>query len=152
MKAMVVYDSAYGNTEQIARAIAGGLGRPEEVRLSRAGTIRPQDLEGMEILVVGSPTQAGRPTRPVQVFLDGLAGATLKGVHVAAFDTRMAGRFARIFGYAAGRIGRSLEKSGGQVLAQGEGFFVEGKEGPLRPGELERAERWAEKISAVPAE
>lgn len=44
MKAMVVYDSAYGNTERIAQAMAQALGSPEEVVLVRASQVQPEQL------------------------------------------------------------------------------------------------------------
>jgi len=66
---------------------------------------------------------------------------------VAAFDTRLTSKFVRIFGYAAVRIADSLKRNGGTLIASTEGFFVKGKEGPLKEGELERATRWAKEIA-----
>jgi len=65
---------------------------------------------------------------------------------VAAFDTRLTTRLVGIFGYAAARIANSLKRNGGTLIASPEGFFVKGKEGPLKEGELERAARWAKEI------
>jgi DNA-binding CsgD family transcriptional regulator len=44
-----------------------------------------------------------------------------------------------IFGYAAGKIAGSLKTKGGTLILSPEAFFVKGKEGPLKEGELERA-------------
>jgi flavodoxin len=66
---------------------------------------------------------------------------------VAAFDTRMQMKLARIFGYAAGRIADSLKRKGGNLIGRPEGFFVKGAEGPLKEGEVERAASWAKEIA-----
>ena len=57
MKSLVIYDSQYGNTEQIAKAIATALGPPERVELRHVSEVRPDDITGLSLLVVGSPTQ-----------------------------------------------------------------------------------------------
>ncbi len=58
----------------------------------------------------------------------------------------MTGIIAKLFGYAAGHIADSLKAQGGHIAAPPEGFIVDGKEGPLKQGELERAARWAKAI------
>jgi len=145
MKTLVVYDSMYGNTEQIARAIGSGI--TGDVSVVRVGEAEPQQLEAIDLLVVGSPTQAGRATMPVQTFLSKVAAPAVKGVKVAAFDTRIPAKWVMIFGYAAGRIARSLKNSGGNLIAEPEPFFVNGKEGPLSEGELERASSWGKAVA-----
>jgi hypothetical protein len=65
--------------------------------------------------------------------------AAFENLDVAAFDTRTK---STIFGYAAPKIAKNLEKNGGHLLAPPEGFFV-GKKGPLEEGELTRAAKWA---------
>jgi hypothetical protein len=67
----------------------------------------------------------------------------LQGVAVAAFDTRIPAKWVRIFGFAAPKIARRLEKLGGTLVGSAEGFFVGDTEGPLVEGELERAAGWA---------
>ena len=144
MKALIVYDSVYGNTEKIARAITLGLSEKGDARLARAGK-ENTDIQGIDILVVGSPTQGGRPTPPVQEFLKAIPSNGLQNVKVASFDTRMrkggSGAFAKLFGYATGRIESELKKRGGTVIAS-EGFGVTGREGPLEEGETDRARKW----------
>ncbi|MBU7014694.1 MAG: flavodoxin family protein [Theionarchaea archaeon] len=148
----MVYDSCYGNTEKIAtsmgEAIAGGT------RVVRAAEAHPSDLKSIDILIVGSPTQGFRATKPVQEFINSISEGALKGITVAAFDTRMPAddvgkglRFImKVGGYAAPRIADELKKKGGTLAGLPEGFFVKGKEGPLKEGELERAATWAESI------
>jgi flavodoxin I len=146
MKALVVYDSVYGNTEKIARAMAEAITPSSEVKVLRAGEANPSELESIDLLIAGSPTHGGRPTPPVQDFLNKIAPQSLRGIKVAAFDTRATSKFAKIFGNAAGRIARNLERKGGNLVVSPEGFFVTGTRGPLKEGELERAAAWAKGI------
>lgn len=146
MKALVIYDSVYGNTEKIARAIGEAIAPSGEVKVLRAGEANPSELASVDLLVVGSPTHAGRPAAGVQHFLGKVPAASLKGINVAAFDTRISKKIVGIFGYAAGRIAGNLKKKGGTLIAPPEGFFVTGGEGPLTEGELERAAAWAKRL------
>lgn len=145
MNALVVYDSQYGNTEKIARAVGSALG--PDARVMRAGGVDPADLESVDLLVVGSPTHGGRPTEAIQGLLGRLEGSLPAGMRVAAFDTRLAAKWVRIFGYAAPKIAGALENAEGTLVAPGEGFVVKGREGPLKDGELERAASWARELA-----
>jgi flavodoxin len=144
MKTLIVYDSLWGNTEKIAQAIGDALAGEAEVL--RAADVDPSAVEALDLLIVGSPTHGGRPTEAIQDLLGRLEGTLLGGTSVAAFDTRLPARWVAIFGYAAGRIARKLESGGATLIVPPEGFVVEGKEGPLREGELERAADWAREL------
>jgi flavodoxin len=144
MKALVLYDSLYGNTEKIAKAIGGAI--TGEVKVLPVAQANPDGLKSLDLLIIGSPTQGGRATKVMQAFLDIIHDTSLKGIKVAAFDTRYISKFARIFGYAAGRIAGSLKARGGTLVAPPEGFFVTGVKGPLKEGELERADGWVKGI------
>ena len=146
MKAMVAYDSAYGNTEQIARAIGDALGPQEDVETLRVGEVTPERLTGVS---TGATTH----------LLKSIPKDGLKGVKVAAFDTRFTEAeiekvkilafIVRIFGYAAEPIADRLKKKGGELAVPPEAFYVSGTEGPLLEGELERAGEWAKQIVAT---
>ena len=86
MKMLVVYDSVHGNTEAIARAIAGAAPRGAAPAV-RAGDVKPADLKGLDLLAVGSPTLGGRPTSGIRKVHDGIPSGSLAKVRVAAFDT-----------------------------------------------------------------
>ena len=145
MKALIVYDSVYGNTEKIAKAIAGAISG--EAKALRVGEVNPSDLGKIDLLMVGSPTRAWRPTPAVQAFLNKMPENSLKNTNVAAFDTRGTSFVAKLFGNAASRIAGSLKSKGGTLVAQPEGFVVKGTEGPLAEGELEHAAGWAKGIA-----
>lgn len=158
MKALVVYDSVFGNTEKVAQAMGGALGSEGEVQTLRVGDVKPEHLEGLDLLIVGSPTRAFSPTGATRKFLKGIPRGSLKGVAVAAFDTRATPEaveavrilksLVRVFGYAAKPIADLLEKKGGKLAIPPEGFYVGDTEGPLLEGELERAADWARQAAA----
>jgi flavodoxin len=155
MKTLIVYDSVFGNTEQIAQAIGNSLSFKENVETLRVSEVKPEQLIGLELLIVGSPTRVFKPTKAIMYFLNKIPLNGLKGVKVAAFDTRIStadvnSRFlnivVKLFGYAAKPITYKLEKKGGSLIIPPEGFFVKDSEGPLKDGELERAVDWAKLI------
>lgn len=158
MKAIVIYDSQFGNTEKIALTIRDALSDTAETRLMRASSVAPRDLMAADLLVVGSPTQRFHATEPVDRFLK---GASLHGIRAAAFDTRfdmndvdsrtlrLAVKVAGDSAYAAPRIATVLEKAGATMVAAPEGFIVTDTEGPLREGELARAAEWARGLLAA---
>ena len=156
MNAFVIYDSVFGNTEKIAQAIGGALARDNDVQILPVGEVKAAYEQGLELLVVGSPTRSFRPTEAVTKFLNGMPKNILKDIRIAAFDTRIAletidSSVLRFIvdkgGYAAKTIAKELEKKGGYLLVPPEGFLVTGEQGPLKEGELERAEKWGEKLS-----
>jgi flavodoxin I len=145
MKTLIIYGSVYGNTEKIAKAIAGAI--EDDVKTQKVGEVNPTDLKSYDLVIIGAPTQGGRPAEPFQSFLAGLPADAFQGVKFASFDTRLSTKWVGVFGYAAGRIAEILKKNGGNMTANPEGFFVKGREGPLKDGEIERAAAWAKEIS-----
>lgn len=147
MKTLVIYDSVFGNTEKIAKAIGEGSG----AKVVQVNAVKPEDMAGVELLLVGSPTRGFRPTDGMKKFLKDLSSRSLKGVGVGGFDTRMdvdevdnkvLTFMEKIFGYAAEPIAKTLVQKGGRQVIPPAGFIVKASEGPLRDGELERAREW----------
>jgi len=158
MKTLVVYDSFFGNTEKIAQAMGDALKSQVEVQTLRVGEVKPDHLTGLSLLIVGSPTRAFSASPATKAWLKALAPNSLRGIKVAAFDTRADMKdvnsrtltaFVKLFGYAAEPIAASLTKRGGTLVVPAAGFFIEDKEGPLKAGELERATAWAQQIMAT---
>lgn len=141
LKTLIVYDSVHGNTESIAKAIGDAIAG--EVEVLRVGQVSASELETLDLLIVGSPTHGGKATEAIQDFLEGAPLSTLEGASVAAFDTRFDKDFPS---YAAPRIADTLKEKGGTLIGSPEGFIVEGMEGPLKEGEIERAAGWAKEI------
>jgi flavodoxin len=153
MKAFIIYDSTYGNTEKIAHAIGQGL--TGEIKLMRVGEAKPSQLKTCDLLILGSPVHGGRATPELDAFIKQIPDNSLDGISVAAFDTRFEAEqqgvglriLMSVIRYAAPRLAKALVKKGGVLVAEPEGFIVENKEGPLRQGELERATKWATQLS-----
>jgi flavodoxin len=165
MRALIIYESMYGNTRQVAEAVADALrDRDDDVAVASAHEAAPA-LDGVELLVVGGPThmhglatslsrkmaakaaeEDGTPLEPdataehgLRTWLRGLPRAA--SVPAAAFDTR-GDAAAALTGSAARGIARRLSHRGFDVVGS-ESFLVADSEGPLEEGELERARTWA---------
>jgi len=154
MSVLIVYDSFFGNTAEVAQAMGAALtAAGEQVTTQGVGDVTPAHLPDLDLLVVGSPTRAFKPTKAIHRFLKQIPEQVLKGTRVAAFDTRISltdvnsrllNFLVKLFGYAAEPIAGKLQKKGGRLVLQPEGFIVKGTEGPLKQGELKRAAAWAE--------
>ena len=156
MDALIVYDSVFGNTEKVAQAMGDALSSKMDAAVRKVDEVDPQQTVGVQMLIVGSPTRAFSPTPATKNFLKSIPKNGLEGVKVAAFDTRVSieevdsavlNVLVKIFGYAAKPIASRLAKRSGTLTLPPEGFIVEGTEGPLKTGELERAASWAEKAA-----
>jgi flavodoxin len=153
MKSLVVYDSQYGNTQLIAQAIADQLANYGTAYALHVDEVQLGDLRGINLLIVGSPTQQFTATAPIKRWLKLLPEHIHQGVRAAAFDTRFTQEkideiriltfFVGLFGYGAEPIAKKLVKAGAELVTEPEGFYVTDTEGPLLPGELERAAAWA---------
>jgi flavodoxin I len=146
MKALIIYDSLYGNTEQIAKAIGTALG--DESKVVKAAETKAADIAPYSLIFIGSPTQGGRQTPAVRTLLDNITPEMLKDKRFAAFDTRAKSFFVKLFGWASNRIEADIKGKGGNVTAQPQGFFVKATKGPLVEGEPERAATWAKSVAA----
>jgi hypothetical protein len=167
MKALIVYESMYGNTQAVADAVAAGLvpGAAVEIRPVHAAGTPPADLD---LLVVVGPTH-----------MDGLATAMSRsmaasaakedagklapggteqpglrewlrdldaphGARAVAYDTRGDAR-AAVTGSASRGSARRLRRRGLDVVDRNS-FLVADAEGPLEDGELDRARAWGEAL------
>jgi len=157
MNAVIVYESLWGNTAAVARAVAEGMGPGARAVTTDEAT--PAVVAAADTLVVGAPviafglasekTRDGikDPANPpdtahpslkswLEALPDGHASA-------AAFETRL---WWSPRG-ATGPIERGLKGAGYNVVAKSERFVVEGKYGPLREGELDRARAWGRSLA-----
>jgi hypothetical protein len=161
VKAIVVYESLWGNTAAIARAIAEGIG-PDARALSTAEAVGAQ-LEGADLIVGGAPllgfslpteamrdsirTSAEKPPAPADLSAPSmrswLAALPHGAGRSAAFETRIWWSP----GSAAKKIAGELEAAGYGACAKPEKFVVTGKWGPLKDGELERAREWGAQLA-----
>jgi flavodoxin len=138
MSTLVVYQSTYGNTKLIAGAVAEGCG--PGTALVSVDELTKEKLNGVDRIVVGSPTIAWRYAPGFQKVFAVFAEVPMAGVKAAAFDTGFDKWYA---GNAAGQIAKKLDQLGCQLVGKPTRFIVLGKEGPLKSGEIERAKAWA---------
>lgn len=141
MKALVIYDSNFGNTKKIAESIAEKLGKG--VKVLHVSDFSKKELEGTELLVVGSPVNGWRPTERINNFLASFSKVQLEGIKAASFDTRMK---SFLSGSASSKISSRLQKAGAEIIAEPQAFIVKGSKGPLSDGEIEKAAKWAESL------
>jgi flavodoxin len=148
MNVWVLYESQWGNTAQLAIAMAQEMARSDHVRLflaNQAGA--PTELE---LLLVGIPSH--RHSRPYCVldWVRRLPAGSLAGVRFSVFDIRYV-QF-RWFEFSmAHKIGRALLRKGGKYAGPPESFFLTGHKGPLAEGEIQRACAWAVKLIQRPS-
>lgn len=147
MKSLVVYDSQYGNTEDIAEALADEFGTAGPVQLINVRATQWTAPEPVDLLVVGGPTQVHQVSPSLRAQLDALPAHCLMDVQLATFDTRVHGPQI-LTGAASHGIAKALKKRGARLVVQPESFIVTAKEGPLAPGELARAHKWAQQLLA----
>ena len=165
MNAIVVFESLWGNTAAVAKAIAEGIG-PGAVALSTAQAL-PDLVASADLLVAGSPLFAFR--LPTDAIRDGIRKKassfpappdfshpslrswleTLPPGHArcAAFETRIWWSP----GGAAGTIAKSLKALGHSPLCRPRRFRVVGMYGPLKPGELDCARLWGQRLARLAA-
>jgi hypothetical protein len=170
MRAVVVYESMYGNTHQIADAIGAGLESAFDVRVVPVSHAGPEVIADADLVVVGGPTHAHGMSRAstrkaaVQAADKPVGGLTVEPdalgpglrewfgslgdypVRAAGFDTRVHGP-AALTGRAAKGVTRLLREHGFDVVAEPESFLVT-KQDRLEPQEQDRARDWAAKLSA----
>jgi hypothetical protein len=166
MKAVVVYESMFGNTEIVAEAIAEGLREVGDVRFGTVDELSPLEARDATLIVAGGPTHAhgmARPNAhqsvakmdakhkypPVLPGTESLRGWLERlpaGRAVAAsFDTRFH-KPKWLTGSAAKKIAKRLHGKGYSIMGM-ESFFVETTGGPLSDGERERALLWGHSLA-----
>ena len=172
MKAVVAYESMYGNTRQIAEAIAASLERLGEVEVLSVNDGDASAADRAELLIVGGPThmhgiatemsrkgvaKAAEEDEDVGLEPGAADGPGLRkwltqrsgdGRPAAAFDTRI-DRSPILTGSAARGIAKRLRRRGYTVVTDPQSFFVEDSEGPLADGELDRARAWGASLGGL---
>jgi flavodoxin len=149
VRALVIYDSVYGNTERIAQAIGSVLGERAEVHLAKVGQDGPVHFHfqwnEFGLVVMGGPIHRVNLSAAMKALLKEIPKRALRGASVAVFETCYRDP-AWQRGAAARKMGRKARKFGGRLAVPAESFFVVGREGPLEEGEEERAKQWARAI------
>ena len=164
MRALVVYESMFGNTHEVAVRIGAGLEGRYDVTVVPVAEVTVDHLAGADLVVVGGPTHvhgmssnrtrvtaADQATADHDLQLDLAADGPgvrewlgriehVDGVPAAAFDTRVDGP-ALFTGRASKAIAKQLERHGFSLIADAESFLVD-RHNHLLPHEVERAMAW----------
>jgi flavodoxin len=152
MKTLIVYFSKFGNTRRVAQAIAATMKQTEDAHVVGLDQLTTSDFEGVDLVVLGSPTHGFTVPEAVRSALAALPPGILAGKSVAAFDTTVRPWPLRLF-RAAPKLLRQLRQLGGQPIAQPQTFFVRtsstqgtGERDLLFEGQIDRARDWAQEI------
>ncbi|WP_198675854.1 flavodoxin family protein [Kribbella monticola] len=163
LRALVVYESMFGNTEKVAQAIRDGLEATVDtdlIRVDRAPTVVPDDVR---LVVLGGPTHAfgmsrvstrsdatkqGDVVMPTSIgireWIDAVGSRTTTTV-IATFDTRVT-KVRKLPGSAAKGAAKALRRLGFTPLTDPMSFYVEDSTGPIAAAELERARQWGKEL------
>ena len=171
MRALVVYESMYGNTRTVASGIADGLRAGYEVTVVPVADATAELVAGADLLVAGGPTHmhglSSAATRRMAAEAAAKDGSELRldpdaggpGIRdwlkdlgrrdglAAAFDTRINGVPA-FTGRASRPIAKLLKRHGYRLIAAPESFLVS-SQSTLLDGEAGRARRWGMTVGAA---
>jgi flavodoxin len=141
MNTLVLYESQFGNTQKVAEFVGRELEAYGPVRVASITDYEESFLSGVDLLVIGAPTQAHGTPRPMKDFLARLDSKPA-GIAAAAFDTRLHGA-EWLTGAASHGIAAKLRSKGFKTIVEPESFIVTGKSPELVPGEEKHAKAWA---------
>ena len=146
-KAIVIYESKYGNTKLVAETIAGGMREVSGVEtvLSEMKEADLKQLNKFDAILVGSPNHIGNATKSIRKFIDGLGKLNLEGKLSAVFDTCIGNDFEK----AVRKMEKQMSKKapGLKLAAPGLSIRVEGMKGPVTEGELPKCTDFGAKIA-----
>lgn len=166
MKSLIVYESLWGNTAEVAHAIGGALGADASVDVVDVSDAPCVPASDVDLLVVGGPTHTfsmSRPdTRKEAVTRGASSGPPGIGIRewisdlpdvrdgrlIALFDTRVE-KVRRLPGSAARKAARRMRRLGYALVVDAESFYVCDVEGPLVAGELDRAGEWGRRLGSL---
>lgn len=146
-KAIIIYESKYGNTRRVAEAIAKGMGAVSgtEAVLCELKETDRKGLKDFDVIVVGSPNHIGTATRSIRKFIGEMGKLGLTEKVVAVFDTYMGGDFEK----AVKKMEKSIKEkvSGVKLPVPGLSIRVDKMKGPVTEGEMPGAREFGEKVA-----
>ena len=131
-KAVVIYDSRFGNTERIANALAEGM-KEQGVKVDciKVDKVDVSKLSEYDLLAIGGPTHMRGVSEPMKAFLEKLRSVDMKGKKAFAFDTKVQAWWA---GSAGKGIEKGLKRLRMSIVKPRSSAIVTGREGPLKEG------------------
>jgi len=130
-KAIVIYESKYGNTKYVAEVISNEINQISEMEavLTEVSEVDLDEIDGFDTILVGSPNHIGRATRSIRKFIDELGKITLKEKQGAVFDTYLAKDFEKAAKKMERQIGQKV--LGLKLISPGLSIRVNGMKGPI---------------------
>jgi flavorubredoxin len=148
LKAIILYESRYGNTKLAAEKIEEGIkpvgGISTEINELKKFNINR--IAEYDAIFLGSPNHFGGPTRGVKNFIDKLGKLDLRDKSIAVFDTYMGKDFEKAVKKMENRIHEKV--AGLRILAPGLSVRVQGFKGPIPEEELLKCVEFGNAIGA----
>lgn len=146
MKVLVVYESMFGNTKQVAETIAENLNNIEKIEtvIKTAKEVDPTEVLDYDLIIIGSPNHMGGPTRGIKKFIDKLEKIGLKEKKGATFDTYVRKNINKAVRKMERRINEKV--SGLELITPGLSIKVGGVRGPVLEEELPKCKEFAKLI------
>ena len=139
-RAIIIYESKYGNTRLVAEKIAEGIRQASgvEAEVRELKEVNPEGLTEFDAIVIGSPNHMGNATRSIRKFIDELGKIKLRGKLAAVFDTCIGKDFEK----AVKKMEKQVDEKAPSLslAAPGLSVRVEGMKGPITEGELPRCQ------------
>ena len=131
-KAIIIYDTKFGNTEKIAKSLASGMNEQGiEVDCVKVEDVQINKLTEYNLLAIGGPTHGFGMSKPIKEFIEKLEHVDLQDKNAFAFDTKNSSRF---WGSAAKGIEKRLKRLGLNIVKPAASAIVKGLKGPLQDG------------------
>ena len=145
-KAIVVYESKYGNTKHVAETIVQGMEEAQGVEtiLSEVKNLDFDNILDYEVILIGSPNHVGGPTKNIKRFIDKLGKLKLKEKRIAVFDTYLGKGFEDAVKKMEKRISKKIPQS--KLMISGLSIKVQGMKGPIAGEEPPRCKDFGRKI------
>ncbi|MFC1994219.1 flavodoxin family protein [Chloroflexota bacterium] len=149
IKAILVYESKYGNTKLAAETVVEGMNQVSgtEAILTELNDVNFTRIGESDIVLVGSPNHMGRATRSIRKFIDKLGKIKLEGKQTAVIDTYLGGDFEKTVRKMEKQIGETAP--GLKIVAPGLSIRVDGMKGPIRDGELPKCKEYGIRIATL---
>lgn len=146
-KAIIIYESKYGNTKLVAETIAEGMRQVAEIEtvVSELKNVDQKTFAMFDAILIGSPNHVGGATMGIRRFIDKLGKLKLEGKYVVAFDTYMGNQYEKTMRKMEQQL--SKKAPGLKLISPGLSIMVKEMKGPISEGELPKCKDFGAKIA-----
>jgi len=145
VKAIIVYESKYGNTRLVGETIAEGMKVPEmDITPKEVREVKPEEAVGYDVIIIGSPNHMGQQVGSIKKFIDRLGKLNLSEKYAAVFDTYMMKDYEKAVKKMEKQISEKIPDL--KLALPGVSIKVLNMKGPVAEGELSKAKEFGAKI------